>query len=108
MRNWLVQSLRPDHYKEGEDTWAWAEKRFTVQELRAIAEFNIHKYSNRSKGQDVKDFGKVADYSLWIAGILTKHEEAQKPSKPRLQSTHKPESFKKDRTEEDPSQTYPD
>lgn len=99
-----IDNLRPDHYKEGEDTWAWAEKRFSIQELRAIAEFNIHKYSNRSKGQDVKDFGKVADYALWIAGILEekKKEEAADSTSPRLMdSYHRPESFKKD-----PSHTF--
>ena len=66
--------LRPTHYTRGSDTFAWAEERFNPNELRAIAEFNIHKYLNRLKGEDIKDFGKIADYALWIKDIKEKEQ----------------------------------
>ena len=61
---------RPSHYVEGEDTFAWAEKRFTTQQLLAVAEFNIHKYFTRRKGQDFDDYGKISDYANWARKIL--------------------------------------
>lgn len=64
--------LRPSHYKKGKDTFSWAEDKYSTEQLQAIAEFNIHKYSSRKKGQDILDFGKVADYALWIKSILEK------------------------------------
>ena len=70
-----MDKLRPEHYVEGEDTWAWAEERFTVSQLKAIAEFNIHKYFNRHKGEDIKDYGKIANYALWIAGIQDRQKD---------------------------------
>ena len=70
----IDNELRPTHYAEGEDTFAWAEKRFNPNELRAIAEFNMHKYLNRLKGDDIKDYGKIANYALWIKGIKEKEQ----------------------------------
>jgi len=69
-----TDELKPLHYKKGEDTFAWAEKRFNDEQLQAIAEFNIHKYLSRNKDQDVSDFGKIAVYALWIKGILEKEQ----------------------------------
>ncbi len=70
----MTKELRPTHYIEGEDTFAWAEKKFNLEQLEAIALFNIHKYSNRQKGENIKDYGKIADYSLWFAGILEQED----------------------------------
>lgn len=66
------ETLRPDHYKKGEDTFAWAERKFDLEICLAIAAFNIHKYNDRSKGQDYQDFGKVADYALWARSLMEK------------------------------------
>jgi hypothetical protein len=73
--------LRPDHYKEGEDTFAWAERKFSPETCLAIAAFNIHKYNDRDKGQDYKDFGKIADYAMWARGIMERDEAEVKSTK---------------------------
>ena len=69
------QQLRPSHYKKGEDTFAWAERKFEPDTCLAIAAFNIHKYNDRSKGDDYKDFGKIADYAMWARSIMEKTSE---------------------------------
>ena len=71
----LPSSLRPAHYKEGEDTFAWAEKTFELDVCLAIAAFNIHKYNSRDKGQDYDDFGKISDYALWARRMMEKSNE---------------------------------
>ena len=65
-------SLRPKHYKEGEDTFAWAERTLTKEACLAICAFNIHKYNDRDKGQDFEDFGKIADYAMWARKLMEK------------------------------------
>ena len=67
-----LSNLRPPHYKEGEDTFAWAEKTFELDTCLAIAAFNIHKYNSRDKGQDYDDFGKISDYALWARRMMVK------------------------------------
>lgn len=69
------EPLRPSHYKKGEDTFAWAEKRYDKKQLQAIAEFNIHKYLNRDKGQDFDDLGKIVDYANWLRSIMEKDND---------------------------------
>ena len=64
------KDLRPSHYKEGEDTFAWAESVFSLEQLEAIALFNIHKYTNRDKGQNESHARKVSHYTMWIEKII--------------------------------------
>lgn len=64
--------LRPEHYKKGEDTFAWTERRFGIEACLIVAAFNIHKYNDRDKGQDYEDFGKIADYALWARSLMEK------------------------------------
>ena len=65
---------KPSHYPQGQDSFAWAEERFSKEQLTAIAEFNIHKYLTRNKGQDLQDLLKIEVYSHWIGDILLKDE----------------------------------
>ena len=63
-------SLRPSHYVEGHDTFSWADNKFSVQTNVEICRFNIHKYNDRDKGEDVKDFKKVIDYAMRAIKLL--------------------------------------
>ena len=63
------KELRPKHYKKGADSWAWAEDRFNKEQLIAIAEFNIHKYTHRDKGQNESDEKKILHYGIWLKKI---------------------------------------
>lgn len=69
-----MSDLRPDHYKKGEDTFAWAEKKFGIEYCLAICAFNIHKYNDRNKGDDYKDFGKIADYAMWARDMMERDQ----------------------------------
>jgi len=68
----MLEGLRPAHYKKGEDTFSWAERKFDRDTNLAIASFLIHKYVDRNKGQDYEDFGKIADYAMWARGLMEK------------------------------------
>ena len=63
---------KPVHYKEGFDSFAWAERRYSTKECLAIAAFNINKYNDRDKGQDFEDFGKIVAYVEWAKKLMTK------------------------------------
>jgi len=56
-------SYRPKHYEEGHDTFAWSEHKFDLKTNLNICRFNIHKYNDRDKGQDKRDFEKIIDYA---------------------------------------------
>jgi len=56
-------SYRPKHYEKGHDTFAWAEHKFDLKANLNICRFNIHKYNDREKGQDKRDFEKIIDYA---------------------------------------------
>jgi len=62
--------FRPAHYKTGSDTFAWFEERYSIDDCIKTAEFNIHKYLNRQKNQDLADFKKIADYALWAIKLM--------------------------------------
>ena len=55
--------LRPKHYEKGHDTFAWAEHKFDLETNLNICRFNIHRYNDRDKGQDVEDFEKIIAYA---------------------------------------------
>jgi len=67
--------LRPSHYQEGEDSFAWAEKNFPLDVCLAIAAFNIDKYNGRAKNQDYDDFGKIIVYASWARSLMEKINE---------------------------------
>jgi len=73
-----MNELRPEHYKEGEDTFDWAERKYGLETCLAICEFNIHKYNDRSKDDDYKDFGKIADYAMWARDMMERNEAGEK------------------------------
>lgn len=83
-----MENLRPSHYVKGADSFSWAERKFDLDTCLAIAAFNIHKYNDRDKGEDFKDFGKIADYANWARSMMKKSEE---PS--QSDSAHKPQHF---------------
>ena len=69
-KSYEADTLRPNHYKKGQDTFAWADEKFDVVTNVNICRFNIHKYNDRDKGEDVKDFRKVIDYAKRAIKLL--------------------------------------
>ncbi len=73
-----MSDFRPNHYIEGEDTFAWAERKNIPDVNILIAEFNIHKYLDRDKGSDYADFGKIIDYANWARKLMKDKNERTK------------------------------
>jgi len=73
----MKHPLKPTHYKQGKDSFAWAEEQFDTNTCLAIAAFNIHKYNERNKGQDYEDFGKITVYAEWARSMMEKPDDTK-------------------------------
>ena len=61
--DFVTERTRPDHYKEGIDTFDRMEANCNLEERLAFVKGGIDKYNWRKKGQDLADFKKIIDYS---------------------------------------------
>jgi hypothetical protein len=65
---------RPDHYKEGIDTFDRMEANMDLKEKLAAVRCNIDKYTWRKKNQDRADFTKIIAYANWAITQIDKDE----------------------------------
>ncbi len=64
---------KDSHYKnQGIDTITRFKRNSTLEQQKAIAQFNIDKYLWREKGQNIDDIRKIKVYLRWLESIEKK------------------------------------
>lgn len=66
----LKEIVKPDQYRIGIDTIERSKANLTPENILAICQFQIDKYTWREKDQDIEDFQKVIYYANWAIKTL--------------------------------------